>query len=290
MKQLLKVFLLLVVAQAATAEPLPVWEIEGTENRVLLMGSIHYLRASDYPLPEGFDTAYELADAIVMEIDMGSIDPLQVQATLASMGTGERTLRESLGNDIYEEASRKAESLGIPLMLFDSFEPWFAALSITQLRMMQLGFDPSWGIETRMTQRAATDGKNIDGLETLEEQLGFMADMDAKTQREFLMQSLDEAEAVEAEVSSIVSAWRAGDAGELEELMMNGFEAAPGLEDALLIKRNRNWVRPIEALADQEDNYLVVVGAMHLVGDNSVVAMLEDNGWTVTQLDDRDLR
>ena len=58
----------------------------------------------------------------------------------------------------------------------------------------------------------------------------------------------------------------------------------------MLIRRNRNWIRPIEALVDKEANYLVVVGAMHLVGDNSVVAMLEDNGWTVTQLEDSDLR
>ncbi len=275
----------------ALADKLPIWEIEGNSNRVLLMGSIHFLRSSDYPLPEGMDAAYELADKLVMEVDMDSLDPMRTQGVLTSLGISRNGgLRTALGEETYNEAAERAEKLGIPFAMFEPMEPWFAALTITQLRMMQLGFDPSWGIETRLTQRAAADDKEIAGLETLEEQLGFMADMEAETQREFLLQSLDEAETIETMVGNMVDAWRAGDSSALEEVLLEGFETAPGLEDALLIKRNRNWVEPILELQNQDGNYLVVVGAAHLVGDNSVIEMLADRGLEIRQLSDRDLR
>ena len=282
-------FLLLVLCDAASAGKLPIWEIEGSSNRILLMGSVHYLRPADYPLPQGMTAAYEQADQLFMEIDMDALDPMQAQVLLTTIGTGGGTLSEVLSPANYQEASRRADELGVPLMLFEQFEPWFAALSITQLRMMQLGFDPSWGIETRMTARAATDGKRISGLETLEEQLGFMDSLDKNTQQQFLLQSLEDAATLEKQVDSIVAAWRAGDTATLEKLMLEGFRSAPGLEDALLVQRNRNWVRPIMQLQNQPDNYLVIVGAMHLIGGNSVVRMLERKGIKVRQLNESDL-
>jgi uncharacterized protein YbaP (TraB family) len=282
-------FLLLVLSHTAFAGKLPIWEIEGNSNRILLMGSVHFLRPADYPLPEGMRAAYEQADQLYMEIDMDALDPMQAQVLLTTMGTGRRPLNEAMGAANYEEATRRADKLGVPLILFDQFEPWFAALSITQLRMMQLGFDPSWGIETRLTAQATTDGKAISGLETLEEQLGFMDRLDEETQQQFLLQSLEDAATLEEQVDSIVAAWRSGDTTTLEELMLEGFRSAPGLEDAMLVQRNRNWVRPIMQLQNQPDNYLVIVGAMHLIGRKSVVAMLENEGVKVRQLTDADL-
>jgi len=293
MARLIKLALLLVLLPAGTAiaDKLPVWKIEGSNNSVLLMGSIHLLRSSDYPLPPGLDVAYEQADRLVMEVDTSSLDPMRVQSVLTSMGLSHSGgLRKTLGEDAYKDAAMRAEKLGIPFAMFDPMEPWFAALTITQLRMMQLGFDPSWGIETRLTQRAAVDGKTIVGLETLEEQLGFMANLDIKTQREFLLQSLDEAETVASQVTEMASAWRAGDTDVLEDLMLEGFEAAPGLEDALLIQRNRNWVTPILELQNAGEDYLVIVGAMHLVGEHSVLKMLADRGVTTRQLSAEDFR
>ena len=281
--------IVLLLSSQALAEKLPVWEIAGTSNRVMLMGSIHFLRASDYPLPAGMNAAYEQADQLYMEIDMDALDPLASQGVLMSMGTSDRPLSESLSADAYAEASRRATDLGVPLTLFEQFEPWFAALSITQLRMMQLGFDPSWGVETQFMSKARTDGKTISGLETLEQQLSFLDQLDASTQEQFLLQSLEDAAIIEQQVDSIVSAWRTGDGAALEALMLEDLNAAPKLADALLVQRNRNWISQIIRLLDQPDNYLVIVGAMHLVGPDSVVTMLEERGLDVIQLSPADL-
>ena len=76
----------------------------------------------------------------------------------------------------------------------------------------------------------------------------------------------------------------------MEALLLADLDKQPELADALLVQRNRNWISPIVDLVDRSDNYLVIVGAMHLIGDDSVVAMLEDRGYEVTQLSSADLR
>ena len=282
--------LLLLLSAAATAGPLPLWEIESADNRVLIMGSVHFLRPSDYPLRPGLNAAYELADTITMEINMSAIDPLASQSAIATLGIDPegRSLSDLLGKAAFTEAEQLAAELNIPLATFESFEPWFAALSVTQLRMVQLGFDPAWGVETMLTRKALAENKSLAGLETLEEQLSFMDGLDADAQREFLMQSLEDAATVANEVDMIVEAWKAGDNEALGQALLDGLEKAPELYDALLVQRNRNWVEPIKALRNEPGNHLVVVGAMHLIGDDSVLAMLADTGVESRQLTDAD--
>jgi uncharacterized protein YbaP (TraB family) len=289
MIKILQLLLLTIISSSAVAGKLPIWEIEGTSNRVLLMGSIHYLRQADYPLPDSMLHAYELADALVMEIDMDSLDPMAVEGLMAELGTNGKTLADTLSTQGYQEANERAAKLGISLAMFDQFEPWFTALTISQLRLMQIGFDPKWGIETQLSAKAVADAKEITGLETLEYQLGMLDGLDAATQEEFLLQALEDESTMEESINTIVTAWRAGDTQTMAKSMREGFATAPQLEEALLVTRNRNWVQPIMKLRNQNDNYLIIVGTMHLVGDNSVVAMLEQRGIQVRQLSDADL-
>ena len=54
MTQRLSVLLagLFVFLLAPVAQSLPLWELEGTRNSIRLLGSVHFLRAEDYPLPD----------------------------------------------------------------------------------------------------------------------------------------------------------------------------------------------------------------------------------------------
>jgi uncharacterized protein YbaP (TraB family) len=272
------------------SKPLPLWELQSSGSRVLLMGSVHFLRASDYPLRQGLDEAYRLADTITMEIDMSAVDQLATQGSIAALSIDPqgRSLRELIGDDSYQNATRLAEQLGIPLMMFEQFEPWFAALSITQLRMIQLGFDPAWGIETMLTRKALAENKTLDGLETIEEQLSFMDQLDPDEQNTFLLQSLEDASTVQNDIDAIVDAWTDGDAAELERFLLKELRDVPKLYDAILVQRNKNWLGPIRALLDEPGTHLVVVGAMHLIGDDSVLTLLDEVGIASRQLSDKD--
>jgi uncharacterized protein YbaP (TraB family) len=273
-------------ATGTYADALPLWEIQGASNRVFLLGSVHFLRPSDYPLPAGMEAAYAAADELVMEIDMDDLDPVAAQTTMSSLATDGPDLQEGMGKAGYADVAELAKAAGINIEQFASFEPWFAGLMIVQLRMLQMGFDPAWGIETQFSERARKDGKSIRGLETLTGQLSFMDELDMETQRLFLLETLKDSAETEAEMQTIMTAWQTGDTSALAELQLELQQEAPELNDALFTRRNRNWVPQIIELTKQKQDYLVIVGAMHMAGDNSVLELLEAEGIKVRQLSD----
>lgn len=271
---------------APALEALPLWEIEATANRIRIMGSIHFLRPDDYPLPPAMSRAYEDADVLVMEVDLASLDPLEAQNVMQRLAIDPdgRSLQDVLGTQSFKAARTKAASLDIDLGGLQLYEPWFAALQITQLRLIQLGFDPGFGIEARLVQRAAQDGKQIVGLETLEEQLSTLDSLPRRAQKDFLLQTLEEAAEVELVLDDIVRAWRTGDTGALERELLAGMKDQPDLYQNVLVSRNQNWARQIARFAGRSEDYLIVVGTLHLVGEDSLLEMLDDAGYRSRQL------
>lgn len=264
------------------------WTVQGERNTVYLLGSVHMLRAGDAGLPPAAESAYEDAERLVMELDldepsglagaMGLLDSVQ---RLALLPDGQ-SLRRVLGSD-YAAVNEHARGLGLDLAPFDGFAPWFVGLTLLQLELAQRGFRPELGIEQALATRAAADGKDIIGLETAEEQLKVLAGLPMAQQREFLLMTIEESAALDASVEELLDAWRRGDAERLEALLTAEYERFPDLYRPLTEQRNRAWLDDLVALLDDRDDYLVVVGALHLVGRNSVVELLQRRGYAVRQ-------
>lgn len=283
-KHLLLIALGLVLSARALA--LPLWELEGTTNRVHILGSVHFLRATDYPLPATIMAVYADADTLVFELDLSRLDPMATQELLQQLAIDPRgnDLEDYLGTKNYRDATSMAADIAIDITTLRPYEPWFAALQITQLRLGQLGFDGTWGIETQLTLQAIGDGKDIGGLESLEQQFDALDSLPPTAQREFLMQTLEDAADIEAGLDAIIRAWRAGDVDTLESELLEGLADQPELYDRILVQRNRDWTRQIVGFTKSSKNYLVVVGALHLVGEDSVIRMLEQQGIRARQL------
>lgn len=261
------------------------WSVKGKTNTVYLLGSVHLLSPSEQ-LPAAMDAAYEDAEAILMEIDMDDVDPLELQRVMLELGTlpPERTLEQEIGSEAYAKLTAQARDLGLNPAVLDRFRPWLAGLTLAQLHLMvKMGLDPNSGVERRLSQRAVRDGKEIRGLETLEEQLGVLANLSPEMQREFLMYSIEDTERATQEVDAMIAAWRRGDADGLASLLAEGFEKYPEMYAPLTVHRNQRWVPQLEALLDDEQDYLVVVGALHLVGKDSVIDLLERKGHSIRQ-------
>lgn len=260
------------------------WAVKGKTNTVYLLGSVHLLRPSEQ-LPAAVDAAYKDAEQLVMEIDMDDLDPLAVQQTTMELGMlpEDGSLESEIGASTYEQVVRQARAIGLDPQILNRFRPWLAAMTLVQLQLLKQGLDPKSGVEQRLTARAAGDGKKITGLETLQEQLGILANLPAEQQRQFLLHSIEDADNVAREIDRILAAWRSGDVATLAQLLSREFNQFPALYRPLTVDRNRRWAPHIEALLNEHDDYLVVVGALHLVGKDSVIDLLEKDGYTVTQ-------
>jgi uncharacterized protein YbaP (TraB family) len=258
------------------------WEIHGKHNTVYLLGSIHVLRPSDYPLAPAVLAAYADAKALLMEIDLSEMDTAEVQSEMlaSAMLPEGKTLPDVLGAQRYARAAGLAHDVGVELA---PFAPWFAAEAISQMQLQQLGFQPQAGVEMYFLDRARADGKPIAGLETVHDQIALFENLTPDAQADYLLSSLEQAHDLPAEVGAMVSAWQRGDTAWFAGEMTSEFGKDPALYKSLLSSRNRKWLPKIEALLNDDKNYLVIVGTGHLVGRDSVIELLKNDGVGATQ-------
>lgn len=268
-----------------TASKSCLWAVEAGANRVFLLGSIHFLRPDDYPLPPAIDAAYAASRTVVFETDIARMQDPHVQARMLELGMlpQGQDVFATLDAETRRKLERKLAEAGLPDEVVAGMKPWLIALTLSSLEFMRLGFDPNIGVDMHFYQRAREDGKRIAGLETVEQQLQILAGMDARAQNIFLNQTLQELEDVSGMASDMLGFWLTGQTDALHRLLFKTMGQYPDLLERMLNRRNQAWLEKIEGLIRQEEAALVIVGAMHLIGPNSVVDLLQKKGYRVEQ-------
>lgn len=151
--------------------------------------------------------------------------------------------------------------------------------------MRKLGYQSSQGLEQYLLRRSSEDGKPVVGLESLNDQIGIFGALSWEDQEALLVQTLTDLEAPGENMTRLIHAWRDGSLGELRAELRADFEDMQDLETALVSARNRRWVTQLEQLLSDGGRYLVVVGALHLVGEDSVINLLTGRGFNVTRVE-----
>ena len=264
----------------------PVWAIRGEHNTVYLAGSVHLLKAQESTLPGAFDRAYASSKGLVMELDLDSVSPSDAAGWMLEHGMLPEgaTLQQKIGGTRYQRVSAEAKRLGLPAEILDQFQPWVLGMQLLELQYAQLGYQADEGVEQQLDQRAKADGKPIRGLETLDEQLGVLGGMSDEDQAHFLDMIVTEMRDVGSETQSVITAWRSGDAQKLAALLSDEYKSFPALYRTLVSDRNRRWVPQIEKLFQERQDYFVVVGALHLVGDGGLLELMRRDGYKAEQL------
>jgi len=286
-RQLLRAFLLfwcVTFCTAASAQN-TLWQVRSETATIYLLGSVHLLRHSDFPLDPALDAAYERTDLLVTELDLNAADPIETQALINRIGRiSNGDLEDWMGAIDYRRAHELAADMEVDLDRLRGLKPWLAAITILQLQLARLGFSPDLGIDFYFAGRAKSDGKPVLGLETMEFQLEQFDSLSQQRQSEFLLQSLEEAEDIPGDIEAMVKAWKSGDAAALSRVLEEGFTGYPELYERLVKNRNSNWLPHLLELLNGDKDVLVVVGALHLVGTGSVIEMLEQRGFAAQQL------
>ncbi|MEM8599936.1 MAG: TraB/GumN family protein [Bacteroidota bacterium] len=265
----------------STGAALMLWTLADDDNTVALLGSVHFARPDLFPLAAPIEAAYDSAEVVVFELDLGDMEAHTMKLVQAGMFADTTTLASVLPNPLYARTLATAQPLGFPEMALAKMEPWMLSMMMSSLDLMSKGY--SSGIDQHFHERAVADEKPVRALETIDMQIDLFDSMPMAQQVDFLRVTLDGQADSAAMMARMTDAWLAGDAQALAALMDEEMEDTPDLRSSLLLDRNAAWVPQIEALLDGSDDALVVVGAGHLVGDDSVVAMLRAKGHEVTQ-------
>lgn len=276
---------LLVTAQAAEAKAFA-WKASGKGGTIYLMGSIHVMSASFYPLNPALEAAFKDSDLLVEEVDMAEmLDPMAQMAMLTRgmlpSGQSLDTMLTPATLALVKKVTGDLGADGGPLM---RFKPWMLAIALQGMELAKAGFDPALGLDQHFYELAKAGGRAVQGLETVEFQISRFDGMTLEQQDRMLAETLKELATETATVGKLGDAWKAGDVATLERIALADLKSDAVMYQRLLVERNRNWMPKIEALFARRGRALVVVGAAHLIGPDGVIAMLKAKGYTVEQL------
>lgn len=277
--------------------PVPLlWKVSDDDNSLYLLGSFHLLKPGDYPLSKDVDMAFADAEALVFEIppeELGS-PALGMQMGQAALRTDGTALNSELPPETIAQldawaAANAAElqKLQMTPQALQLFEPWFAGLMVSIVEMTKYGLDPALGLDANLAQKASQAGKPVSGLETGAQQIAFLDGMDKVEQLQFLQEALKASTEGRAEIEKLHAAWRSGDVATMwEEMAVEMRRQFPKLYRRINVERNDAWVpKLVERLeAPGTDDTLVVVGALHLLGEDGVVEKLRAKGYEVERV------
>jgi uncharacterized protein YbaP (TraB family) len=277
--------------------PVPLlWKVSDEDNSLYLLGSFHLLLPGDYPLSRDVDMALADAEKLLFEIAPEELasPPQALQMGHAAMRMDGSALDTELGPELAAKLAQWGEAnaeqlsgLGMSTEVLQRFEPWFVGMMVTIAQMKAVGFDPALGLDVHMGALAQKAQKPTAGFETGAQQIAFLDGMDAGEQLQMLEQALDQAEAGAEQMLALHAAWRAGDVDTiLEGTVAEMRRDFPALYRAINVERNDAWLPELEARLRQDgnDDTLVVVGAMHLLGEDGVVEKLRAKGYAVERV------
>ncbi|MCX5849325.1 MAG: TraB/GumN family protein [Deltaproteobacteria bacterium] len=285
---LLRTALVLVIlfsASSVGAES-SVWVARSSKANVYLAGSFHMLRASDYPLPAEFFTAYQNSRKIIFEVPPGDMENPEYMGKFLSQAiyNDGTTLKDHISSAAYAKAENFCKERNYPLEQYQFLKPTMFVMTLTLLEMNKIGADPQKGIDYFFKDKAMQDGKATGSLETVDQQISLLTTIDASVGSDQILESIEELKQIEVMLGEYLAAWRKGNEPKMEELYIKELKLYPKLYQTMIVDRNNKWVRNIEGYLNGLENTIVVVGAAHLVGADGLVNLLRKRGYKVVKL------
>jgi hypothetical protein len=269
-------------AGADPPDPL-IYEIASPDGEVegWMLGTIHALPDGvSWRTPE-IEDAIEDADLLLVEV-AALDDQTAIAATFAQLATTEGlgplagrvdpALRTPLGEIIARSGTSPAS--------FEDTEDWAAAIMLAQVDAYG---QPRNGVDRALIREFGE--RPVVGFETAENQLGIFDSLAPNDQRDLLEGTVREWQDAQANPGKLTRAWLAGDLATIETATTEGIMADPELREALLVGRNRAWLRLLLNTLARQEKPLVAVGTAHLVGPDGLVEMLKSEGYSVRRLE-----
>jgi uncharacterized protein YbaP (TraB family) len=263
------------------------WQVSDADTTIYLFGTIHLLPEDLQWRTARFDKAVASSQQLVVETIIDEKNPTGIMSAMASLALNAPNLPPLIDRVPPEKRAALAAAVkksGFPPQAFDRMESWAAAFILlgNQYREMQLKGDK--GVEAVLRNSFTTAGKPIGELETNLQQFSFFDTLPENAQQMLLIGALDDSAATKQEFSGMLKAWTTGDVSGIGRTFDRDLAGSPELAQALIHRRNANWTRWIEQRMSQPGALMIAVGAGHLAGGDSVVAMLQRDGYRVRRV------
>jgi uncharacterized protein YbaP (TraB family) len=261
------------------------WKLADADTTIYLFGSFHLLPNGEQWRTPAFETALAGSDTLVLEV-ANLDDPSALVASLMKVAFSPNLppLAERVPAEKRDALKAMIAESGLPEAALDKMETWAAALLLTGVTYKRLGLDPNAGVEHSLIEPWRKSGKPIEGLETIDQQLGYFDHLSEDGQRKFLVGLLDSPEKGRTEFAGMLKAWESGDVAGIARTFDDETQMSAELRRTLMAERNARWSEWLKARLDKPGTVFVAVGAGHLAGNDSVIRLLADKGLKATRL------
>ena len=260
-----------------------VWRVTDPAGHTLyLAGSVHALRAQDFPLPASYDQAFAASAGVAFETDLGTPqekwDTALEQAGRYPDGV---TLRDRVDPRTYAYIVKVASQVkggGDPTRQIEHLRPWALAFLLTAQGFE--GVSSSHGVEPYLAAKARAAHKPTVGLVPFKQHIAVFGGMSDADSELFLLHEFIHLDAGSDEFKRTVAAWRRGDV----DAVVKDYEDSPSIRRRLLTERNLAWMPRIDGFLRSGQTWMVVAGAAHMAGPQGLPALLQAKGCRVEQL------
>lgn len=246
-----------------------------------LLGTAHVSDTRITTFKPELQQVLESVDSISLELDL---DPANQMQMAGMMMLPDGRLEEQLGQEYFEKLMVEMNKLQMPLEVVQMFKPWAAALAVS----LPANYDASQAMDVLIYQIAKTKGKRFYALETITEQVGVFENLQLAEQLTFLRLTIDSLPVRDALYGKVLAAYLASDLEQLmiineESMIMAQPDFVEALMYALLDQRNQRMLQRMQPRL-VEGKALIAVGALHLAGEQGLLALLRGQGFKVSAI------
>ncbi len=274
----------------STSSTPAIWSVCDQDNCLYLLGSFHALQPTDYPLSKTVQDAYIDAEMLVFEVapdQMLSPDLARQMQLAGFLPTGEN-LQKYVPEETWQLILDWIEkNPAYPIDVVQKLKPWYLALIITNSQAQSQGFKSEQGVDQHFMTQAQGNKKPGIGLEQAEQQISLFNEMSMTTQIQLLDETLQPMDKKNNELDQLHALWKTGDVIGMEKIVVYKMQQEyPDLYQSINVDRNNAWLPQLQNLLDKnsDQDVLVIVGTLHLIGPDGVVKKLQAKGYKVERL------
>lgn len=277
------------------------WLATKGRARMTLVGTIHVEDPRLAPPMARLAPRLRQADALYLEATGAEIEALQqaIATRPELLYLSGPSLLERLDPDTWQRLSEELKARGVPAIMAAKLQPWYVTLLLGIPACAAPGFGGTApeGLDQQMMDTAQAAGVPVRALEPFDTVFTIFTAFSIEAQIDMVKAALASADRAEDQYQTLLSAYFAQTHRRLWEFdRLQAIAALPEeergtvtqdfdrIEQALLDRRNRAWVDALRAATDDGEGDVALVvgfGAAHLSGPNGVLALLDQDGWTL---------
>jgi uncharacterized protein YbaP (TraB family) len=271
----------LLLVSPAHAEP-ALWRIESPTAKIYLFGTMHILpKPADWLGPK-ITAAFQASDTLWEEADIGLNDPSLAARVLADATAPDYDLWAALAGPYADKLHTELHACGLPDEVVAHVRPWMASMMTSICQMMASGGGKLGPMrdnpEALLLDKAHAAGKPVAYFETAEQQIGYLAHAPEAAQMGQLHQAIDEAAGGKDSFAEIETAWLSGDVAAIAASVAQSEKDDKAFYETVFPQRNARFAARIADMLKGRGTIFVAIGAGHLAGPDSVIAILEKQG------------